>query len=413
MRSSFSLKVLTPVFLTYFIDNFGLAIIYPIFTPLFLRPHFELFSADVSTLHKTILLGLLIATFPIAQFFGAPLIGGMSDRVGRKKVFLITILGVSIGYLLTGIGISLKSLSCLWIGRGCTGLFAANLTLCLATIADISYTDNERSKYFGWISAVGGVSFTLAILIGGIFSNPALGFFFSPGLPFFITAVLSILNWFVMYHFFQESHFTPSQNKLSLTKGFGHLSEIMQKKDIRFIYLVYFLFAICWVTSMQFLSTVILQNFKTVTINGISFAFIAISVIWAFVNFTINPFLCKYIKPLMIWFFSLLFLGLALLLTFPPEHTFIGFLSFFLGGAFFAALAWTNGLATISLHADPSMQGKVLGINQSVSAVASMIGPIIGGIVAGIKSELIPLLTGGCGLLAAAILFYAKMMKRT
>lgn len=88
MRPSFSLKILLPVFLTYFIDNFGLAIIYPIFTPLFLKPHYELFSTEVPTIYKTILLGLLIATFPIAQFFGAPIIGGMSDRVGRKRYFL-------------------------------------------------------------------------------------------------------------------------------------------------------------------------------------------------------------------------------------------------------------------------------------------------------------------------------------
>ena len=195
-------------------------------------------------------------------------------------------------------------------------------------------------------------------------------------------------------------------------KGFGHLSEVMQKKGIRIIYLVYFLFVICWVTSMQFLM-VILENFTNITVDKISYTFVCISVIWAFVNFIINPFLSKHVKPIMIWSFSLFFLGLSLLLAFPPMHIFIGFVSFFLVAAFFAGLAWTNGLATISLHADQSLQGKVLGINQSVSAVASMIGPIVGGIIAGIKSDLIPLLTGGCGLLGAVILFYAKMTKRT
>lgn len=411
MRPTFSLRILLPIFLTYFIDNFGLAIVYPIFTPLFLKPHYELFSAETATFFKLITLGLLIATFPIAQFFGAPLFGGLSDQAGRKKVFLITILGGAMGYLLTGVGIAMRSLPCMWIGRGCTGFFAGNATLCLATIADVCLTDHDRSKYFGWISATGCISFILAIMTGGIFSDLTSDFFFSPSLPFFITAALSLMNWVSMYLFFQDSHAPTSSHKFSFRQRIGHLSDILRKQGIRIIYLTYFLFALAWTTSMQFLSTVLIENFKNTTINKITITFVCISLIWGLVNFTINPILSKHIRPPVIWCFSLFFLGMILLFSFPPLHVFISYVCFFLGAAFFAALAWTNGQTTVSLQADASLQGKVLGINQSVSALAYIIGPIIGGVIAAIKSDLIPLVTGACGILGAILLFYTKIIK--
>ena len=74
-----------PCFSDLFLDNFGLAIIYPIFTPLFLKSGHALVPQGLTYLQRTILLGLLIASFPLAQFFGAPLIGQFSDQFGQKS----------------------------------------------------------------------------------------------------------------------------------------------------------------------------------------------------------------------------------------------------------------------------------------------------------------------------------------
>ncbi|MBI3236503.1 MAG: MFS transporter [Chlamydiales bacterium] len=189
---------LLPVFLTYFLDNFGLAIIYPIFTPLFFQKESFFFDATTTYMQKTILLGLLIGAFPLAQFFGAPLIGQFSDRFGRKRAFYITILGTAFGYTLTAFSILEHFLSLLFISRILTGLCAGNLTICLAAIADRSVDQKIRTKNFGSIAAIGGLSFILAILLGGILSNPEHHPLFHASFTFWITAFLSYINFFFM-----------------------------------------------------------------------------------------------------------------------------------------------------------------------------------------------------------------------
>lgn len=400
-------RIFVPVLFTYFIDNFGLALVYPIFTPLFLHPSFMIVSPDLPIFHRTLLLGLLIASFPLAQFFGAPLIGELSDRLGRKKIFIITIIGGLIGYALTGAGIHLKAISLLWIGRLWTGFFAGNLTLCLASVADISKTKEERVKNFSWIGAVGGVSFILAILTGGSFYISTLNF--NPGTAFFVTALLSLINLCFMIWMFQESHIPKKIEKIGFFKGIYNLASITRSVKLRTIYIIYFLFMICWVTSMQFLSDYLFKHYS-ISMHALTLIFIGIGAIWTFSNFVVNPLLTKILQAKKSFYFSLLGLSIFLVLTFiAPSFSFF-IVSFFLA-TLCGALSWTNGLATISLNASDQLQGSTLGLNQSVTAIASILGPVIGGIIAGINAHYIFIFTAFCSLAASLIMHFHFLRK--
>jgi DHA1 family tetracycline resistance protein-like MFS transporter len=104
-------KLLIPVFLTVFIDLLGATIVLPILAPLFLDLKNGIQPVDISLLtnpatqiaeiirERTILFGFLIASFPLAQFFGAPLLGTWADKVGRKKVLTLSLIGTLIGYI--------------------------------------------------------------------------------------------------------------------------------------------------------------------------------------------------------------------------------------------------------------------------------------------------------------------------
>ncbi|MDN3505608.1 MAG: MFS transporter [Simkaniaceae bacterium] len=392
-----------PVLLTYFIDTFGLAIVYPIFTPLFLKPHFNLL-AEGTLFQRTFLLGLLIASFPLAQFFGAPLIGSTSDRLGRKKVLMGTISGGIIGYLLTGLGIQMRVLPLLWIGRTITGFFAGNLSICLAAISDISHTQRERTRNFGWIGVLGGLGFVLAILCGGSFSNPDLDIFFRPDIPFFITAGLSAINLALLIQFYKESHKAKHHDKIDFFKSIKSIGKAIRSKEVRGIYIVYFLFMLCWIPSMQFLSTYLIDVYN-VSINVITLTFVSIGLIWSLANFLINPLLSRILKSSRTFYFGLAFLSIFLYLTLIPREPLFLFLFHFFVATLAAALSWTNGLATISLSGEKHMQGSILGVNQSIVAVASILGPIIGGIIAGLDIHKLYLFTASCSLLGALLLF--------
>lgn len=397
-----------PVLVTYFIDNFGLAIVYPIFTPLFLEPERNLLPAELTLFHRTFLLGLLIASFPLAQFFGAPLIGGLSDRIGRRKVFIGTILGGIIGYTLTGFGIHFRDLHFLWIGRVITGFFAGNQSLCLAAIADISVTDASRARNFGWVGTINGVSFILAILIGGSLVNPNLTNFFRPDLPFFITAALAVISLGLIIGFFQESHKPMKhEDRLHILQGLKNIGAALKTEGVRTIYGGYFLFMICWITSMQFLSAYLYSTFF-ITANIITFSFVTIGVMWSFANFVVNPFLSKIWPTAKTFIFALICISIFLYITLIPVKNLYFFLTFFFLATFCSALGWTNGLVTISLSVSKFIQGSILGINQSIVAIASILGPILGGLIAGMDIHKLYLFTGSCSLLAALLLIIFK-----
>lgn len=401
-------RVLFPIFLTYFLDNFGLAVIYPIFTPLFLQQGHLIIPQETSYFLRTLLLGILIGAFPLAQFFGAPLIGQFSDRSGRKKAFLFTIACTAFGYTMTAISIFYNSLPMLFASRFFTGLFAGNLTLCLASIADMSPDEKTRSKNFGQIGAVGGLSFIIAIAAGGIFSDSKFSTLFNPSLPFWITATLAYVNLLVLYFLFQETHPVKGRPSLNPFRGIHHIADAIRNRQVRRLYCINFLFMLAWVASMQFFPTYLIRHFYFTT-TSITFCLIGVGFAWSLTNLWINRSLASHLFPGKTLMYSLLALGI-LLSAVVLFHSPSSFLLLFFPAVCCASLCWTNGLATISLKAPIEMQGSILGINQSMISVAAMISPPIGGLLSGLSRHAVYIFSGLICLIAFALIHKRKAL---
>jgi DHA1 family tetracycline resistance protein-like MFS transporter len=404
-----SRRSLFPVLLTYFLDNFGLAIIYPIFTPLLIRSEHSIITYTTPFFERTVLLGFLIAVFPLAQLFGAPLIGQFSDRFGRKRSFYITILGTALGYTATAVSITDHSLAGLFLSRFATGFFAGNLALCLASIADMSTDDTSRTRNFSLISAIGGLSFIIAIAFGGILSDPGISRHFNPSLPFWIIALLSYINLACMLLLFEETHKSVSHPGINPFKGIKNLIQGIKNKELQIIYSVNFLFMIGWVASMQFFPVLLLEHFKF-QVSQITICLMFTGATWFLSNLTVNRSLAKRFFPGRTLLVSLLILALLLLLT-TLVWTPAFFLPLFFAASCCASLCWTNGLATISLKAPLSIQGSILGINQSMTSIAAMLSPIIGGALAATNPHAIYGFGGAACLIAFTILLLNKAYK--
>jgi len=394
------IRPLYPIAVTYFLDNFGLAIIFPIFTPLFLNPQFAVVDPAASAFERSALLGIAIACFPFAQFFSSPIIGELSDRWGRKSILTFTIFGTSLGYLITGWAILWGGIIPILIGRLITGLFAGNLTVCLAAAADISQGEKARAKNFGLLGSAGGLSFVLAILMGGTLGS------YNPSFPFWVMTVLAWLNTLFVINFFPESHPTRAPKKLRLLQSVHNVMGALKTETNARVYFIFFFFLIAWTASMQFLPTFFIQRYHVST-HILTVVFIGIGAIWALANLVINPFCARFIHPPKTLVVCLIGLG-VFLITMPFTHTLFSSQFVFYGAVLMGALAWSNALTTVSLTASAEGQGSVLGINRSVGSIGTIIGPTIGGLLAGIHVNLVYFFTACASFCAVFVIFSIK-----
>ncbi|MBS3905224.1 MAG: MFS transporter [Simkania sp.] len=399
-----------PVYLAFLLDSFGLAVVYPLLTPLFLRPEDAIFLTGHPLGVRTALLGLTIGAFPLAQLFGTPMIGELSDRIGRKRSFIATIGGTSFGYFLTALGILLPSLPLLIVGRLWTGFFAGNLTLCLAAIADASPDMPSRIRTFGRLASLGGVSFILGILIGASLVGGVSSYGINPSLPFWLMAFFSLINLLLIYLLYYDPFSKAELGPLHVGQGLKNIASVFKEQQLRNIYLVYFFFMVCWVTSMQFVSTFLIQIYNASTL-VLECSLIGVGLIWTLTNGFLTNQLSHRWKTSQVLLVSLPSLSLLLLLSSLAPSIWV-FLSIFAVCVLCSALAWTHCLGAVSLLAEKRIQGRILGINQSIGALASMCGPVIGGLLASFGTHWIYLFTSLCSFIAFCLLTIEYINKK-
>lgn len=161
------------IWTTVAIDLIGFGIVLPI-----LPRYAEQFGASPTTI------GLLSASFSLAQLILAPLWGRLSDRIGRKPVILISLFGTALGSLITGLA---GSLWLLFLGRIIDGASGASVSVAQAAVADVA-PPHRRPQLMGMLGAAFGVGFVLGPTLG------ALGALGGAHVPFFIAAAIAFVN---------------------------------------------------------------------------------------------------------------------------------------------------------------------------------------------------------------------------
>jgi DHA1 family tetracycline resistance protein-like MFS transporter len=167
------------IFVTLLLDVIGLGIIIPVIPALIQ----ELTGSTLSEASQYG--GWLIFAYAFFQFVFAPIVGGLSDRFGRRPVLLLSLFGFGINYLLLAFA---PTIAWLFIGRIISGIFGASYSTGAAYIADVSSKEN-RAQNFGLIGVAFGVGFIIGPVIGGVLGE------IGSRIPFFAAAGLSIINW--------------------------------------------------------------------------------------------------------------------------------------------------------------------------------------------------------------------------
>ena len=360
-------KRLLIIFFTVFIDLVGFGIIIP------LNPYLaEAFGAT------PLMVGILMSVYSLMQFICAPLWGQLSDRIGRRPVILWSLLGGALAHL--GFACA-TSYSGLLLARGFAGLFGGNLSAAMAYIADVT-DEKNRSKGMGLVGAAFGLGFILGPLIGGVFAivgmrlgaNPPLGQSF----PALIAAAIAFINFTCALKFLPESRRPGSSARLGGSR-FARIWRALATPTLGILMLLTFIntFAMAHMEASLFL---LVQDKFGWSLGRASLGFGYIGVIMTFTQgFLIRRMMPRAGEP------AVLIAGLTL--------SAIGFALIGVSGSIpllavaVTALGFGNGFVhpalngSVSLVSGRDVQGNNLGVAQSLSSLARILGPATGGLL--------------------------------
>ena len=392
------------IFTTVFLDLVGFGIVIPL-----VAVYGRRFGADA------VHLGMLGAVYSVMQFFFAPFWGNLSDRIGRRPVLLISLLGSTCAYF--GFAMA-DSYWALFATRALAGIFAANISAAQAYIADIT-TPESRAKGMGMIGAAFGIGFTLGPPLGGISAAE-----FGLAAPGLIAGTICALNLLLAVFRLPESLSKELRDQVKMGGGarrsrspldLRRLREVMKRPELGKYLATSFLVTFAFSNIEQVFAVFIQDRFSLET--AMAGYRTGILLMWAgILGALIQGGLIRRLAPKfgerrLLWW-GLLF-GVVAMAFFPYGPTW---------GSYFALiipLAIANGLINPSLYslvsraAAQTEQGAVMGVSQGLSSLARAFGPMVGMVMFGVGAHLPFNIAAGCYLAAALWHWKSRGVART
>ncbi|MFB7816675.1 MFS transporter [Paenibacillus chitinolyticus] len=352
--------------ISVFLCGIGFSIITPV-VPFLVQPYIS------NPGEQAIVVTLLTSVYALCVFFSAPVLGALSDKYGRRPLLLVCLLGSAIGYFVFGIG---GALWVLFAGRIIEGITGGSIGTIFAYFADI-IPPEQRTKYFGWLSAIVGVGTVIGPTVGGLLAK------FGYSVPMYFGAVITLLN--VVYGFFFMPESLKAKNRLKeitlvRLNPFTQLANLLSMKSLRRLLVSAFLLWVPNGSLQAVFSQFTMDTFSwKPALIGLMFSIMGVQDIIS--QGFIMPKLLKKLNDKQIAILGMVseivgysLIALSALFSFYPLLI-AGMFIFGFGDSIFGPSF--NGM--LSKSVDSGEQGRIQGGSQSIQALARMIGPVIGG----------------------------------
>lgn len=372
-----------PIFLIVFVDVIGLGIAIPVL-PVYAESVFALSGIQIAG---------LMSLFFAAQFIGAPILGRLSDRVGRRPVLIASQLGTLTGAILTAVAVSPIYLV---IARLIDGLTGGNISVAQAYLTDIT-PPADRAKGMGLVIAAFGMGFIIGPPFGAFMAAS-----FGPRITFGCAALASMCTILLSAFLLKES--LPEERRNKATQGPECSTfDIVRHPQIARLLVIGLLgqIAVFALNSVfiLWLARVALPGWPIARVQqaaGFVFIFVGVVAV-ATQGGLIGPLVRKLGEARGVMLGGLLrVLGNGLMAFFPRIYP----------AAAGAALAGVGGglaqpcaSALLTFHAPSVPRGRIIGINQSAMSLGNIVGPLLGGFVYDLNPAWPPMLSASLFLL--------------
>jgi DHA1 family tetracycline resistance protein-like MFS transporter len=352
-------KRLLSVILVVFIDLLGFSLILP------LLPYYaETFKASETTT------GILIASYAVMQLIGAPILGRLSDRFGRRPILLVSVFGTFLGFLLLGFA---NALWILFASRIIDGITGGNLTVAQAYISDVTDA-KDRSKGLGLIGAAFGLGFIIGPVTGGLLSQ------WGYAVPAFAAASISLINLILIYAWLPESLTAEKRAQMTEKRPPITLNALLvafQRPFTGSLLITRFFFGLAFAIFQTIFSLYALTKFKlTAEQTGYVLTYVGIlSVITQgfLIGRLTNKFRDDILITICIGLMGLSLVGWAL------APSIVALLIILMPTALSGGVLNTLLSSTLTRAVEPQEIGGILGLSASVESSTRIFAPIIGG----------------------------------
>lgn len=385
------------VFLTILLDLIGFGMILPLL-PFYAQ---ELQASPFE-------IGLLFSSYSLAQLLFAPLLGRLSDRVGRRPVLLASIAGGAASYLLFALA---PTYGVLLLARTLSGLAAANYAIAQAYMADVSAPE-ERSKAMGLVGAAFGLGFVLGPALGGLLAHAGTWSGLGHRIVPLTAAALSGINLMVAFFGLPES-LSPELRRGAAARGgswlgLSDLRTVARGGPLRGLMVLFFLVMFCF-SIMETTLALFCQERFGFGVRETSWLFVFVGVVLVVVQGGLLGWLVRRFgeRSLILSGIVLMALGLVLL----PSGSKLGMLLLsLLLLAVGQGMHNPSSLGLLSRLTDERSQGGTIGISRSFGALARTLGPAAGTWIFGAFGAGWPFWTAG-GLMLVALLVAVGVLR--
>jgi multidrug resistance protein len=343
---------------TVALDLVGFGIILPI-----LAIYGERLGASPTTL------GFVVSSFSVAQLVFSPLLGRLSDRIGRRPVILLSLFGTAVGSVITG---GATSVWMLFVGRIVDGASGASVSVAQGAVTDVAAPE-ERAHLLGLLSAAFGVGFVLGPALGGL---SALA---GPRVPFFVAAGIAFVNFLVAIKRLPETHPRGARRAAATVVDEPVEEAGDRRRALTRLALVAFI-ATAAFSAFEATFSLFGQRRFGLTEGSVSVVFVGIGIVLVAVQGGM-------VRPMNARFGSVGALRVALALVAGGLLLLAATTTWWLLVPSLALLVVGQGLATPTLstlvagRAHDARRGGALGFQQSAGALARIVGPAMGGIL--------------------------------
>ncbi|MBC1365784.1 MFS transporter [Listeria innocua] len=394
-KSFINTKTLLFGLISVFLCGMGFSIIMPV-VPFLVAPYVS------NSSEQALMVTLLTSVYALCVFFAAPGLGALSDRFGRRPVLLICFIGSAIGYFVFGLG---GALWVLFLGRIIEGITGGSIGTLFAFFADIT-PENQRTKYFGWVSAAAGAGAALGPAFGGVIAH------FGYAMPFFFGAAITFINLVFGYFYMPET--LKEENRLKRIpliriNPFSQLLNILTIKHLGRLLIAAFLIWIPNGSLQAVMSQFAIDSFSwKPALIGLMFSIMGVQDILS--QAFVMPKLLLKLSDKQIAIFGMIaeIVGYALIaassIFILPQLLVIGMFVFGFGDSIFGPAF--NGM--VSKSASASEQGRIQGGSQAIQSLARIIGPIFGGQIYITLGHAAPAVMGVILIIVAIFILYKR-----